>query len=213
MKQNTLDFLNLAYQHHVLSFGDFTLKSGRKSPYFFNAGQFSDSAALSTLGQCYANALVESGIQFDGLFGPAYKGIPLATATSIAWQNKGHPTIKVTFDRKEEKDHGEGGHLIGAPLNGRIILVDDVISAGTAARQAIDMISHQGGTVEALLVGLDRQERGQGTLSASQELAQQYDLQVVSIAKLEDLMDFVKQDNTLIQYSGRIKNYRDQYGV
>ena len=213
MNQNTYNFLQLAYQNNVLSFGDFTLKSGRKSPYFFNAGKFSNSSSLAMLGQCYAQALKESNVSFDGLFGPAYKGIPLATTTAVAWHNMAQPALNVTFDRKEVKAHGEGGQLIGSDLKGDIILLDDVISAGTAARHSIELIKNSGANTCAFLIGLDRQEKGKSELSAATELAKEFELQVISIAKLDDLLDFVKQDDALTHYSDKICAYRDKYGA
>jgi len=169
MNDYQLEFIDLALSREALRFGRFTLKSGRESPYFFNAGQFSDGAAASALGRCYAAALVASGLDYDMLFGPAYKGIPLATATAIALADRHGRTVPYAFNRKEVKDHGEGGSIVGAALKGRVVIVDDVISDGAAKREAIDLIRGAGATPAAILLALDRQERGSGDRSAGQE--------------------------------------------
>src|SRR5579862_5259353 len=180
MQQYQLTFIDLALQRAALRFGQFTLKSGRHSPYFFNAGLFSDGESLATLGRCYAAAIRHSGIGFDMIFGPAYKGIPLATATVVAFAAEQQRNVPCAFNRKEAKDHGEGGRVIGAALKGRVLLVDDVITAGTAVRESLEIIRGAGAQPVGVALALDRQERGQGTLSAVQELEQQHGLSCVS---------------------------------
>ncbi|HYL70791.1 MAG TPA: orotate phosphoribosyltransferase [Candidatus Dormibacteraeota bacterium] len=189
MQQYQLTFIDLALKREALRFGEFTLKSGRVSPYFFNAGLFSDGEALATLGHCYAAAIAEAGIAFDMLFGPAYKGIPLATATAVAFCNEHGKSLPCAFNRKEAKDHGEGGRIVGAALAGRVLLIDDVITAGTAVRESLELIRGAGAQPVGVALALDRQERGQGELSAVQELEQQHGLQCVSIVTLADLID------------------------
>jgi orotate phosphoribosyltransferase len=182
-------FIDLAMSRTALRFGSFKLKSGRDSPYFFNAGLFNDGEAIAVLGQCYAAALTRSGLEFDMLFGPAYKGIPLATTTAVALAEHHHRSVPWAFNRKEAKDHGEGGSIVGSPLKGRVIIVDDVITAGTAIRESVDIIKAAGATPVGVALALDRQERGQGTKSAVQEVSEQFGLRCVSILTLAGLIE------------------------
>jgi orotate phosphoribosyltransferase len=205
-------FLELAIARQVLRFGEFTLKSGRVSPYFFNAGRFDSGAALAALGECYAAALAESGVEFDMLFGPAYKGIPLATALACALAARGRD-VPVAFNRKEAKAHGEGGVLIGAPLAGRVLIVDDVITAGTAIRESLEIIRGAGATPCAVVIALDRQERGQvGERSAAQEVAAEFDLPVIAVAGLEQLLQLAAENPQLAAYKDVLLAYRARYG-
>ena len=213
-----LEFIDLALARNALRFGQFKLKSGRESPYFFNAGLFSDGEATATLGRCYAAALVHSGLEFDMLFGPAYKGIPLATATAMALAEHHGRNVPFAFDRKESKDHGEGGNIVGSPLAGRVVIVDDVISDGAAKRAAIELIRAAGAQAAGVLLALDRQERGNGPRSAVQEMEAEYGVRCVSILTLSDLVSALSADG-----SGRarisaeqltlLRAYRDRYGV
>lgn len=207
-------FLELALNAHALKFGEFTLKSGRVSPYFFNASAFSTGLQLKTLGECYREAIVDSGVVFDGLFGPAYKGIPLATAVSVAFaeQLKDFP---VSFNRKEAKAHGEGGRLLGAPLTGRILAIDDVVTAGTAVRESVEFIRAEGAELTAFCVAVDRQERGQtGTQSALAELAATFALTPISIVTLDDILAFALNDPRVDPaVAPTIEAYRLQYGA
>ena len=189
MQPHQLTFIDLALKLNALRFGRFTLKSGRESPYFFNAGLFSDGESLATLGRCYAAAIVASGVGFDMLFGPAYKGIPLATAAAVALFDGHARNVPYAFNRKEPKEHGEGGQLIGAPLRGRVLIVDDVITAGTAVRESLQLIRAAGAQPIGVALALDRQERGQGTLTAVQELERTEGLKCVSIVTLADLIE------------------------
>jgi len=205
-------FLELAIARQVLRFGEFTLKSGRVSPYFFNAGRFDSGAALAALGECYAAALAAAGTQFDMLFGPAYKGIPLATALACALAARGRD-VPVAFNRKEAKAHGEGGNLIGAPMAGRVLIVDDVITAGTAIRESIELIRQAGATPCAVVIALDRQERGQaGERSAAQEVAAEFGLPVVAVAGLEQLLQLAGESPELGAYKDALLAYRARYG-
>ncbi|NNF17810.1 MAG: orotate phosphoribosyltransferase [Gammaproteobacteria bacterium] len=208
------EFLDLAVELGVLRFGEFTLKSGRTSPYFFNAGLFNTGAALATLGTCYAQALIDSGLKFDMLFGPAYKGIPLAAVTAAALATQHNINVPYAFDRKEVKNHGEGGKTIGAPLRGRVVIVDDVITAGTAIGEAINIIEAAGGQACGALIAMNRQERGQGELSAIQELREKYELEVVSLVKLDDLIEFAGQGKLALssEHLDALRAYRQQYG-
>ncbi len=214
MTNYTHDFLRLAMQLGVLRFGEFTLKSGRTSPYFFNAGLFNSGSALAQLGGFYAQALVDSEVEFDMLFGPAYKGIPLAAVTAAALYNDHGIDVPYAFDRKEVKDHGEGGKIVGAPLEGRVVIVDDVITAGTAIIEAIQTIDAAGARACGALIALDRQERGKGELSAIQEVTQKYELNVVSLVRLEDLINFIRDhgDPELDTYLDALQQYRERYG-
>lgn len=214
--QNT--FIDLALARDALRFGSFKLKSGRESPYFFNAGLFSDGEAASVLGKCYAAALVKSGLAFDMLFGPAYKGIPLVTATAIALAEEHDRCVPYSFDRKEAKDHGEGGNIVGSPLRGRVVIVDDVISDGKAKRDAIELIRASGAEPVAVLLALDRQERGLGQHSAVQELEATFGVRCVSIVTLADLIEALAKpsgDSPRIsaEQLTSLRAYRDRYGV
>jgi orotate phosphoribosyltransferase len=206
------EFLELALAKNALRFGEFTLKSGRISPYFFNAGLFDSGAALDTLGRAYAQAAVDSGIAFDMLFGPAYKGIALAATASVALARMHARDVPVAFNRKEAKDHGEGGMLIGAPLAGRVLIVDDVISAGTAIRESLALIRAQGAMPAGILIALDRQERGQGAQSAAQEIAAEFGTPVIAIARLDELFALAAERPELAPYRERLAAYRAQYG-
>lgn len=212
MKEHQSRFLDLALRCDVLRFGEFTLKSGRASPYFFNAGRFDSGAAIRTLGECYAQALEASALQFDMLFGPAYKGIPLATTLAIALAARGRD-VPVAFNRKEAKDHGEGGSLIGAPLAGRVLIVDDVVTAGTAVRESIALIRAAGATPCGVLVALDRQERGESGLSATQEISLNLGIPVVSVARLAELLTYTSTSPALAEHRERLLAYRGLYGV
>jgi orotate phosphoribosyltransferase len=206
-------FLRLAIRKQVLRFGEFTLKSGRLSPYFFNAGLFDDGESLATLGEAYAARLLDCGTAFDMLFGPAYKGIPLATATAVGLARKGL-NIPVAFNRKEAKNHGEGGTLIGAPLKGRVMIIDDVITAGTAIRESIDIIHTQGAQIAGIVIALDRQEKGQNSgYSAAQEIQSDFGFPVFSIVGLSDLLVYADSDTGLAQYRDALQNYRNSYGI
>ncbi len=213
MKDYQNDFIEFAIQAGVLRFGEFTLKSGRTSPYFFNAGLFNTGEHLAKLGRCYAQAIVDSGIDFDVLFGPAYKGIPLAAAASIALAEQHGKNIPWCFNRKEAKDHGEGGNLVGSPLNGRILVIDDVITAGTAIRESVDIIKSAGAELVGVVIALDRQERGQGERSAIQEVEENLGINVASIVKLEHLLEYLKMHSGYEDAVAMIESYRDQYGV
>ncbi len=212
VKEHQSRFFDLALRCEVLRFGEFTLKSGRVSPYFFNAGRFDHGAALETLGQCYAQALQDAGLEFDMLFGPAYKGIPLATTLAIALAARGRD-VPVAFNRKEAKAHGEGGQLIGAPLKGRVLVVDDVVTAGTAVRESIALIRAAGASPCGVLVALDRQERGESGLSATQEITAHAGIPVVSIARLEELLTYTSGQPALHDHLERLRAYRARYGV
>jgi orotate phosphoribosyltransferase len=205
-------FIEFAVTQQVLRFGDFVTKAGRSSPYFFNAGLFHDGTALHRLGQFYAAAICDSGIEFDQLFGPAYKGIPLVTAAAIGLAENGR-NVPISFNRKEIKDHGEGGQLIGATLTGRVLIIDDVISAGTSVRESVDLISRAGGIACGVVIALDRMERGTGTLSAVQEVRQTYGLPVASIATLDDLVAYLRGKGGMARELQRVDSYRSQYGV
>ena len=206
-------FLDLALRLNVLRFGDYTLKSGRQSPYFFNAGLINTGAALAELGSAYAHTLQASGLPYDMLYGPAYKGIALASACAIALAQTHARDVPFAFNRKEAKDHGEGGLLIGAPLQGRVVIIDDVISAGTSVRESVQMIRAHGATPAAVLIALDRQERGLGERSAAQEVAADYALPVLAIANLGELLSYVAQRPDLAAQLPRLQAYRERYGV
>jgi len=218
MQAYQLNFIDLALSRDALRFGNFKLKSGRESPYFFNAGLFSDGAAAAALGRCYAAAIMRSGLEFDMVFGPAYKGIPLATALVIALSEHHGRNVPYAFNRKEAKEHGEGGTVVGTPLRGRVLIVDDVITAGTAVRESLQLITTAGAQPVAVALALDRQERGQGALSAVQEIQQQHGLKCVSVITLADLIDALSNPP-----DGRVRisaeqltsllAYRQRYGV
>lgn len=207
------DFIEFAIKTGVLRFGAFTLKSGRLSPYFFNSGLFDSGGALARLGRFYASALQNSEIDFDMLFGPAYKGIPLASSCCIALADEHQRDIPYSFNRKEAKDHGEGGMIVGAPLKGKVMIIDDVISAGTSVRESIDLIEAAGATPAGVVIALDRQEKGKGELSAIQEIEQQYAMPVASIIKLEHLIDYLEGSEALVEFFPKIRAYRAQYGA
>lgn len=206
------EFIRFTINQKVLRFGEFKTKAGRLSPYFFNAGLFYDGAALKQLAQFYAKAILEAGVEFDMLFGPAYKGIPLVAAVSMALADAGHNT-RYSFNRKEAKDHGEGGSVIGAPLSGKVLIVDDVISAGTSVRESVNLIGASNAIPCGVAIALDRMERGSGTLSAVQEVRASYNIPVVSIATLDDLMRYLEADPQLSQHLAAVGRYREQYGV
>jgi orotate phosphoribosyltransferase len=206
------EFLDLALRKNALRFGEFKLKSGRMSPYFFNAGLFDSGESLSVLGRAYAKTAEESGVAFDMLFGPAYKGIALATVTATALAQDRARDVPIAFNRKEAKDHGEGGLLIGAPLKGRVLIVDDVISAGTATRESLALIRDNGATPAGVLIALDRQERGAGATSAAQEIAAEFGIPVMAIARLDELLILAAERPELADYRGKLDAYRVAYG-
>jgi len=205
-------FIRFTIEQKVLRFGEFKTKAGRLSPYFFDAGLFYDGAALKRLAQFYAKAIGEAGVAFDMLFGPAYKGIPLVAAVAIALAETGR-NVRYSFNRKEAKDHGEGGTVIGAPLAGRVLIVDDVISAGTSVRESVNLIRASNAVPCGVVIALDRMERGTGTLSAVQEVGANYNIPVISIATLDDLMAYLKSEPRHAQLIAALGRYRDQYGV
>lgn len=207
-------FIEFAIEQGVLKFGEFELKSGRISPYFFNAGLFNSGKAMATLAKSYAAAIVNSGVDMDVLFGPAYKGIPLAATTAMALSQDYDRETPYAFNRKEKKDHGEGGTLVGAPLDGNVLIIDDVITAGTAIREVMDMLAeHENAKPAGVIIALDRQEKGKGELSAIQEVERDYGIPVISIVKLEQVMAYVEQKEEFKQYFPAIKAYRDTYGI
>jgi orotate phosphoribosyltransferase (EC 2.4.2.10) len=213
MKAWQREFIEFAINKQVLKFGEFTLKSGRKSPYFFNAGLFNTGRDLAQLGRFYAQALVDSGLDFDLLFGPAYKGIPIATTTAVALADHHQRDLPYCFNRKEAKDHGEGGLLVGSPLEGRVMLVDDVITAGTAIRESMEIITAHAATLAGVLISLDRQERGRADISAIQEVERDYQCQVISIITLNDLVSYLEEQPAMADALVAVKAYREQYGV
>ena len=214
MKAYQQQFIDFALTTGVLRFGQFTLKSGRISPYFFNSGLFNSGASLARLGRFYAQTIVESGIAFDVLFGPAYKGIPLASTTAVALADHHQRDVPYVFNRKEAKDHGEGGQLVGAPLNGKVLIIDDVISAGTSVRESVEIIRAAGAEPAGVVIALDRQERGKGQISAIQEVEQQHGIPVISIISLNDLLSYLAEDSSLpLETLPAVKAYRAKYGV
>jgi orotate phosphoribosyltransferase len=213
MKDYQREFIEFALEKHVLNFGKFTLKSGRKSPYFFNAGLFNSGRDLARLGRFYAAALTASKIEFDVLFGPAYKGIPIATTTAVALADHWDIDMPYCFNRKEKKDHGEGGSLVGSELKGRIMLVDDVITAGTAIRESMAIIKAHGADLSGVLIALDRQEKGKAELSAIQEVERDFNTQVVAIVTLTDVVSYLKDQPELTEHLVSVQTYRDQYGI
>jgi len=212
MQDYQREFLDFALDVGVLRFGEFTLKSGRISPYFFNAGLFNSGSALARLGRYYAQTIVDSGIEFDVLYGPAYKGIPLAAVTAAALYDQHQVDIPYAFNRKEAKAHGEGGNIVGHALEGRILIIDDVITAGTAIRESMDIIEAAGARPAGVVIALDRQERGQGDTSAIQEVEQDYGIPVAAIARLENLVSYLAQKSDS-EHLERIRTYRSEYGV
>lgn len=213
MQDYQRDFIQFAVDRGVLKFGQFTLKSGRTSPYFFNAGLFNTGGDLAKLGQFYAQALVNANIDFDVLFGPAYKGIPIATTTAVALADKHGVDTPYCFNRKEAKTHGEGGNLVGSALEGKVMLVDDVITAGTAIRESMQLIEANNANLAGVLIALDRQERGQGELSAIQEVERDFGTQVVSIVSLADLIDYLADKPGMEAHLDSIQKYRQDFGI
>jgi orotate phosphoribosyltransferase len=208
------EFIELARRYEVLKFGEFTLKSGRISPYFFNAGGFASGAALAALGRCYAERIVAAGLEFDVLLGPAYKGIPLAAATAIALADQHGRDVPFAYNRKEAKTHGEGGVLVGAPLRGRVLVIDDVITAGTAVREVIDMIEAAGASLAGVAIGLNRQERGAGELSAIQEIEREYGIPVLSIIDISHIIAYLEAaGDSQASLLAAMQSYRERYGV
>ena len=213
MEKYQADFIQLALKHQALCFGEFVLKSGRTSPYFFNAGRFQTGSALAELGRHYAAAITAAGLDFDVVFGPAYKGIPLAATTAVALADHYGRDLPYCYNRKEAKDHGEGGTLVGAPLQGKVLIVDDVITAGTAVREVMAIIDQAGARPAAVLIGLNRQERGQGTSSAIQEVEQTFSVPVVSIINLNHIIRYLEDQPGQQELVDKIKLYRATYGV
>ncbi len=213
MNQNQQNFLDFAINNNVLKFGDFTLKSGRKSPYFFNFGLFQTGSSLAKLGDYYAQSIIDSNVEFDMIFGPAYKGIPLVSVIAATLYEKHGQDYPYAYNRKEVKDHGEGGNIIGAPLEGKVLIVDDLISAGTAIREAADIIEGNGATLAGVALSIDRQERGLGNKSATQEVEEQYGIPVLHVIGLDNVIQYIKtsvNDDDLLK---RIRKYRKKYGV
>jgi orotate phosphoribosyltransferase len=206
------DFIRFAVQQNVLCFGEFQTKAGRLSPYFFNAGLFNDGASLRNLSQFYAQAILASGVPFDMLFGPAYKGIPLVAGAAIALAEQGS-NVPYCYNRKEAKDHGEGGTTVGAKLQGQVLIIDDVISAGTSVRESITLIHAADAQPCGVVIALDRMERGQSELSAAQEVRRNYDIPVISIATLDDLLGYLRAEGEKLQNFTAVQSYRDRYGV
>ncbi|WP_296050072.1 orotate phosphoribosyltransferase [uncultured Alteromonas sp.] len=213
MKAFQQAFIEFAIARGVLKFGEFTLKSGRKSPYFFNAGLFNRGGDLAKLGRYYADALTDAGIDFDVLFGPAYKGIPIATTTAVALADHHNLDVPYCFNRKEAKAHGEGGNLVGSPLEGKVMLVDDVITAGTAIRESMTLIEANNASLAGVLIALDRQERGTGELSAIQEVERDYSTKVVSIVSLNDVVTYLRSAGGYDEAISAIEAYRENYGI
>lgn len=207
------EFIQFAIDQGVLRFGQFTLKSGRVSPYFFNAGLFNSGAALAKLGRFYATAIQQSGLPFDVMLGPAYKGIPLAATTAVALADHHQRDVPYVFNRKEAKTHGEGGNLVGAPLKGRVLIIDDVITAGTAIREVMEIINKEGAEPAAVVIALNRQERGKAELSAIQEVERDYGMPVVSIVSLDNLVEFLEEQGEMAEQLAAITQYRTEYGV
>jgi len=213
MQSYQKEFLDFALNTGVLRFGEFTLKSGRISPYFFNAGLFNTGNSLAKLGRYYAQAIADSGIGFDVLYGPAYKGIPLAAVTAAALADHHNMDVPYAFNRKEAKDHGEGGIIVGHELKGKVLIIDDVISAGTSVRESMDIIDAQGATAAGVVIALDRQEKGKGELSAIQEVERDYSIPVAAIVRLENLIEYLQGDDSNSESLEMIQKYRDQYGT
>lgn len=213
MQENKRRFIELALANNVLRFGEFTLKSGRVSPYFFNAGLFNTGAALAELGACYAQAIVDHNLQYDVMFGPAYKGIPLVAAITVALSAHHNIDKPYAFNRKEAKDHGEGGNIVGADIHGQVLIVDDVITAGTAIREAIDIISAEGGHAAGIMIALDRQEKGQAEQSAIEEVQAEFGVTVHSIITMADLIDYIREDPKYGMHTDTMQAYRDEYGI
>ena len=213
MNNYKTQFIDNALDSGALKFGQFRLKSGRLSPHFFNAGEFYQGKALAALGKCYAAAIVDSGVEFDVLFGPAYKGITLAAATSIALAEHHDLDVPYCFNRKEAKSHGEGGTMVGAPLEGGVLIIDDVITAGTAIREVMAMVNEAGAKAAGVVIGVDRKERGNGKSSAIQEVEEQFKIPVVSIIDIDDILTYLETKPDMASLVEEIKEYRDEYGV
>lgn len=213
MQSYKYDFIEFALSRNVLKFGEFTLKSGRVSPYFFNAGLFNTGRDLAKLGEYYAQAIQASQVEYDVLFGPAYKGIPIATTVAVALANQFNVDKPCCFNRKEAKDHGEGGNLIGAPLKGQILLVDDVITAGTAIRESVEIIEANHAQLAGVFIALNRKEKGKGELSAIQEVERDYGCSVLSIVDFDDLISFIEKSEQYAPYLPKMREYREKYGV
>ncbi|WP_448546999.1 orotate phosphoribosyltransferase [Thalassotalea fusca] len=213
MKAYQKEFIEFALAKEVLKFGEFTLKSGRTSPYFFNAGLFNTGGDLARLGRFYAAALADSGIEFDLLFGPAYKGIPIATTTAVALFDHHDIDTPYCFNRKEAKTHGEGGNLVGSPLAGKVMLVDDVITAGTAIRESMELIQAHNAELSGVLIALDRQEKGKGELSAIQEVERDFGTKVISIVTLGDLISYLEDKPEMADNLVKVRQYREDYGI
>ncbi|NIG88588.1 orotate phosphoribosyltransferase [Serratia symbiotica] len=213
MKAYQRQFIEFALNKQVLKFGEFTLKSGRISPYFFNAGLFNTGRDLALLGRFYAEALMDSGMDFDLLFGPAYKGIPIATTTAVTLAEHHERDVPYCFNRKEAKTHGEGGNLVGSALHGRVLLVDDVITAGTAIRESMEIIGASGATLAGVLIALDRQEHGRGDISAIQEVERDYHCEVIAIVTLKDLITYLEEKPEMADHLAAVRTYREQFGV
>ncbi len=213
MQKYQLEFIEFAIAQKVLCFGDFNLKSGRQSPYFFNSGLFSDGRSLSRLGRFYASAIQAANIKYNMLFGPAYKGIPLASAVAMALAEDHNINVPYCFNRKEVKDHGEGGTTFGAPLHGETLIIDDVISAGTSVNLSVEIIKQAGATTAGVAIALDRQERGEGELSAVQEVEQRHQISVIRIITLENLIEYLEKIPSMSENLGRIRQYQESYGI
>ena len=213
MQDYQRDFIEFAIEQKVLRFGQFTLKSGRTSPYFFNAGLFNSGKALAKLGRYYAQAIKDSGVGFDVLLGPAYKGIPLAATTAVALSDHHDEDVPYVFNRKEAKTHGEGGSLVGAPLEGEVMIIDDVITAGTAIREVMEIIDQAGAKPAGVVIALNRQEKGKGELSAIQEVERDYNMPVISIVSLSDLIDYLSEKGDMTEELESIRKYREEYGI
>ena len=213
MQDYQREFIEFAIEKEVLRFGEFTLKSGRTSPYFFNAGLFNSGEALARLGKCYAAAIQQSGIEYDVMLGPAYKGIPLAATTCVALATDFGQDVPYVFNRKEAKTHGEGGNLVGAPLEGRVLIIDDVITAGTAIREVMDIIEKAGATPAGTVIALNRQEKGKGELSAIQEVERDYNMPVASIVGLNDVLTYLTEKGGMDAQIEAISAYRAQHGI
>ncbi len=213
MNEYQQDFIEFSIKKEALKFGEFTLKSGRVSPYFFNTGLFNDGESLQRLGECYAATVIQAGVSFDMLYGPAYKGIPLASSLAIALNGHHGRSVPYCFNRKEVKDHGEGGLLLGAPLTGKVLIIDDVITAGTSVNESIEIINNAGATPAGVVIAVDRQERGAGEYSAIQEVQQRYNIPVISIISLDLLIEFIKNSDSFSSYLNDILNYRKNYGI
>lgn len=213
MEQYQKEFIEFAIEKQVLRFGKFTLKSGRISPYFFNSGLFNDGKSLAELGKFYATAVKHAGVEFDMIYGPAYKGIPLASTMAIAFQEQYQINYPFCFNRKEAKDHGEGGITFGSDIHGRVLIIDDVISAGTSIRESVDIITHNGGTTVGAVIAVDRQERGQGEQSAIQEVEQVHKIKVISIISLEQIIRYLSDHGQMKDHLAEINAYKAQYGA